>query len=1152
MNRKRTKKSFNIFALMLNKTNISILLLLFLGRQLPIQAQRVYAANSVLATGNWIKIGVKQAGVYKIDAASIVSMNIATGAINSASIKLFGNGGAMLPEPNAQFRNDDLVENAIELIDGGDGVFSGNDYLLFYASGPNGWVKDSLNLQFNHLKNLYTDTAYFYLTIGGTGKRLTVKTAVINSNTAVNSFNERYFYENDLVNVQNSGKEWLGESFSSNGSLAKTFNIDWPGIIAPVFLKTSVAARSINLASSFAIQMNGQALMNINIPAVSGYFLDAYALTANDKKSINVTTNTINLNYTYQTAVAGAEGWLNWFELHGRRSLIMNGTNQLPFRDWASVAAGNTAKFTLSNATTNTNIWDITNPLKPEKINGNLIGTDYIFLADASQLREYIAFDKTNLLIPVSTQKISNQNLHQSSAADYIIVTDPSLILAANQLATFHTQQDQYRTVVATTQQIYQEFSGGIADPTAIRDFVKMYYDKAGTLLVNRPKFLLLLGAASYDYKNRIISNTNLVPGYESANSFDPLLTHTSDDFFGLLDDADDINMVAPAGLLDIGIGRIPARNLAEAQIMVQKIIQYYNKASVGSWRNQAVFIADDKDANLHLNDAESLVNGVSITDAFINSNKIYLDAFPLVSGSGGARYPAVNDAIVNSVFNGALIVNYSGHGNSQRLAEETILSQTELNRFNNANKLPLFITASCDFAPYDDPSKTSLGASLLMGNTNGAIALMTTTRVVFAYSNRIINDNYLRIALQPKPNGQYLSLGEAVMAAKNTTYQSFGDVFNNRKFTLLGDPAMRLAFPTYRLQLTKINNQVLRATDSLQALAKYSFDGIVTDALGNAVTDFNGIIYPTVYDKAQSVKTLGNDLASPVTSFITQNSVLYKGSASVTNGKFQFSFIVPKDINYQPGFGRISLYANSGLVDATGVNNSIFIGGLSKQSVDNTGPTILGFINDENFKNGGLSNENPVLLLHLFDSSGISTSGAGIGHDITAVIDGNERDVLVLNDYYTAIKDSYQAGLVRYQLPTLLEGTHRIRIKAWDVANNSSEIEIVFVVAKQATLMVKNLLNYPNPFNNITHFSFEHNQPNTSLNVSIAVFNPFGQLVKTIQSTINTAGTRNCSLDWNGTDENGRKLKKGIYIYQIKVSLNGVTYQEAKQILLF
>ena len=443
---------------MLNKTKIGILLLLFLGRQPPLQAQRVYAANSVLATGNWIKIGIKQAGVYKIDAASIASMNLAAGSIGSASIKLFGNGGAMLPEPNAQFRNDDLVENAIEVVDGGDGIFSGNDYLLFYANGPHQWLKDSLNKQFNHVKNLYADTAYYYLNIGGTGKRLNTKTAPVNSNTVVNSFNERYFYENDLVNLQNSGKEWLGESFSSNGSLAKTFSIDWPGMIAPVTLKTSVAARSINSASSFAIQMNGQTIMNINIPAVSGYFLDAYALAGNDNKSSNVSSTPISLNYTYQSTVAGAEGWLNWFELQGRKSLIMNGTNQLPFRDWASVAAGNIAKFTISNTTANTNIWDITNPLNPEKINGSLLGSDCVFLADASQLREYIAFDKTNVFIPVSTQKISNQNLHQSSVADYIIVTDASFISAANQLAAFHTQQDQYRTVEQLPNKFFKNF----------------------------------------------------------------------------------------------------------------------------------------------------------------------------------------------------------------------------------------------------------------------------------------------------------------------------------------------------------------------------------------------------------------------------------------------------------------------------------------------------------------------------------------------------------------------------------------------------------------------------------------------------------------------------------------------------------------------
>jgi hypothetical protein len=546
------------------------------------------------------------------------------------------------------------------------------------------------------------------------------------------------------------------------------------------------------------------------------------------------------------------------------------------------------------------------------------------------------------------------------------------------------------------------------------------------------------------------------------------------------------------------------------------------------------------------------MVQTVAIANPALHADKIYLDAFPLVSGNGGARYPAVNDAIVNEVFTGNLIVNYSGHGSYQRLAEESVLTETEIARFNNPNKLPLFITASCDFAPYDDPAKNSLGNSLLFGNQDGAIALMTTTRVVFAYSNRIMNDNYLRIALQPNAQGNWLTLGEATQQAKNASYQGFGDVFNNRKFSLLGDPAMHLAIPTYHLKLTAINGKPIIGTDSLHALGNYQLTGIVTDGLGNPINSFNGTVYPTVYDKAQDQKTLGNDPASIVTNFAVQNSVLYQGRATVKNGTFQFSFIVPKDINFQPGKAKISLYATNGFKDAAGADTSFFIAGLANVSKDTSGPIIKTFLNDENFKDGGLTNENPVLLLHLYDSSGISTSGAAIGHDITAVLDGNERNVLVLNNFYTAALDSYQEGTVNFPLPTLAVGPHQIKIKAWDVANNSSEVILNFVVSKQEKLEVTKLMNYPNPFTTSTRFSFEHNQPNTNLGVEIGIFTLNGQLVKRINKTVNTGGTRNIQLDWDGRDESGRKLKKATYIYHIKVSLHNSFYQEAKQILVF
>lgn len=1114
-------------------------------------SQRVYAPNSVLATGNWAKIGVNKEGVYKIDANSLSGMGISSGAIASSAIRVFGNGGAMLPEGNAAPRPDDLIENAIAIEDGADGVFNGNDFLMFYAPGPHQWVKDSLNKGFTHLKNLYTDTAYYYISIGGVGKRIQSPTAPTQATVQVNSYQERYFYENDLVNLLSSGKEWLGESFSS--SATKTFSVDWPNRILTnsVQVRAKFAGRSIGAPSSFNLQLNGQGLGLINLAAISGYFLDATATEGSLKQSVSTSQTGLSLSMQFQSAAAGAEGWLNWFEMHGRSKLSMLPNIPLFFRDWETVNPGAVAQYLIAGANSNTQVWDISQPPQPQKLNTVLNGTDLNFLQEASSLHEFVAFDKSSLPSPILLGKINNQNLHQTGLADLLVITHNSLLAEAKRLAAFHLQEDGYKSVVVTTEQIYQEFASGNPDPTAIRDFVKMYYDK-GAAAGSKPRFLLLFGNGTYDYKYRVANNTNLVPTYQTVQSFDPLISHTSDDFFGLLDNNDDVNFVAPAGLLDIGIGRIPARNPAEATTMVNKIIHYHDTASMGGWRNQAVFIADDKDGNLHLSDAESLHVAVNNTNSRINQEKIYLDAYPLSSGSGGGRYPAVNEAIVNAVFNGKLIVNYSGHGNYLRLAEEAVISATEVKRFNNPDKLPLFITASCDFAPYDDPSKQSLGSSLLMDNANGAIALMTTTRVVFAYSNRIMNDNYLRIALKPSPSGQYLTLGEAVMAAKNETYQSFGDVFNNRKFTLLGDPAMRLAFPKNQVQLTAINGQAATGKDSLQALGKYQVSGKITDGSGNTLTNFQGVVETVLYDKAQSLKTLGNDATSPVTSFQVQNSILYRGRATVKNGLFQFSMILPKDINYQPGKGRFSFYATDGKRDAGGADTNYIIAGLAPALTDNQGPLIKAWLNDTAFKNGGLTHENPVLLLDLADSSGINVSGAGIGHDITAVIDGNERNVLVLNGYYTGLLDNYQRGTVRYQLPSMSPGKHQIRIKAWDLANNSSQTVLDFEVANQEKSVIQKLMNYPNPFTDQTTISFEHNQPNTQLPVEVAIFSSSGQLVKTIRKTVFTAGTRNCQIQWDGTNENGQKLKKAIYIYRVVITLGEQKYVSAGQMILY
>ena len=1120
-------------------------------------AQRIYTANSVLATGNFIKIGVTKEGIYKIDVAFLNASGLGATNIISTAIKLYGNGGAMLDEKNNTLYYDDLTENAIQVVDGGDGIFNNNDYILFYAQGPNRWLKDSANQRFNHQKNLYSDTAYYFITVNGFGKRINLQTTTLVANQTVVSYNNRYFYENDLVNFLNSGKEWYGEEFSNinTNNLSRNFTVDLSGLIVtePINVSSNFAGRSVLTTSSLAIKANNNLLNTLTIPANSGNFLDVFAATVSSQNSFLSAQSTLVLNYTFIPSTATAQAWLNWFEVQSTRALIVPINGQLLFRDWRSVGANNTAEFILNNTTSTTEIWDITNPFQPGKMATNFVANQTKFTNEASRLREYIAFNNGNFLTPISFGKIDNQNLHNSSVVDYLILTNPAFLAEAKRLALFHAQQNNYRVFVATTSQIFNEFAGGNPDPTGLRDFVKMYYDKAGTDTTKRPKYLLLFGSASFDYKNRVSGNTNLVPCYENKNALDPLTTYTSDDFFGLLDDADDVDNTTNVSLLDIGIGRLPAATISDAKTMVDKIINYYSKNALGAWRNMATFVADDRDNNTHLNDAEFISNNAAITDANINQNKIYLDAYPLVSSNGGTRYPDVNTAIINQLFNGTLLFNYTGHGGYQRLADEAVIDQDVLNKISNQNKLPLFITATCDFAPYDDPTKTAIGSQLLTQNNNGAIALMTTTRIVFAFSNRIINNNYLNIALHPDAAGKYLTFGDAVKRAKNYTYQTFPDIANNRKFTLLGDPAMKLAFPENKLQLTAINNQNLSGTDTLKALNKYVFSGKVTDASGNALNNFNGTVNAIVFDKPQTITTKGNDAASPITNFNQQTNFLYKGKATITNGNFNFSFIIPKDINYQVGKGKLSLYADDGSKDATGYNTNFYVGGSSNNIIsDKIGPTIKAYLNDEKFINGGLTNDNPILLVHLTDSSGINTNGTGIGHDITAILDGNDKVIIKLNDYYEAALDNYQQGQIRFQLPTFTDGVHTLKIKAWDVFNNSTEIIIEFVVAKKQQLQIIHVYNYPNPFTSKTTFWFEHNQPGENLNVLINIFSVSGKLVHQIRRIINNTANRSAEIDWDGKDlYSSEKLGRGVYIYRIIVTSNNGRAEATQKLYL-
>jgi hypothetical protein len=1099
-------------------------------------SQRIYKASSVLATGIWNKVSVSAEGVYKMDVQFLNSLGFGA-SIPSTQIRVFGKNNGMLPEANDQLYVDDLQEIAIEVVDGGDGVLNSSDYILFYAAGPHKWIKDSVNRKFSHQKNIYSEKQFFYITVGGSGKRIPSQQAYISSPIKVSSFDERYFHELDSVNFLQSGKEWYGEEFSNlpGRTTIKQFTVPSSGIVvnSPVSVAASFASRSINNGSSFIVSVNNQNVLNIPVPAITSGLYESFAREASTSHTIINSQNSLNLSVSYTPGGFNAQGWLNWFEVFYRRQLIQPAGGQLLFRDWNSLGAGAVEYILQADAATK--VWEITDPLSPVKMNTKVNGPSIEFGNDAGILREYVSFGNS-FLIPQAVSKVPNQDLHNTTETDYIIIAHPLFLPQASQLASFHRQKNDLRTLVVTTEQIFNEFSAGIPDPTSLRDFIKMYYDRYRDTWNDKGKFLLLFGRGSFDYKDRIPGNTNFVLAYQSKSSLDPLGSYTSDDFFGFLDDHENINSTSIINDLDIGIGRIPAKNAEEAKNLVDKIEAYYAPASFGPWRNNINFIADDEDNNLHLQDAEVLANTTSDKAPQLNIYKIYLDAFRQESGLTGGRYPDAVAAINNNIQSGTLIWNYSGHGGPVRLAEETVLDKQIINNWNNANKLPLVITASCDIAPFDQPLY-SLGEDLLIRPKNGAIALMTTTRIVFAYSNRIINNNYLDISLQDSA-GNYLSLGQAVKETKNYTYRTSGDVTNNRKFTLLGDPAMTLAFPKFQVSPTAINgNDLNTLTDTLSATELVIINGEVRDSTGIKLDDFNGTVYLSLFDKPGQTTTLANDAGSLPVSFSTQTSLLFKGKVSANAGNFQFKFRLPKDINYQYGNGKMSFYAEDGSRDAGGFSSNFIIGGIASGSNDDKeGPEIKAYLNDERFVNGSITNESPILIIKLSDSSGINTGNAGIDHDIIATLDGNNNKYYVLNDFYESELDNYQKGTVRFQLPPLSPGAHSLKIKAWDVMNNSNEYILEFIVANNEELVLDHVLNYPNPFTTKTTFWFEHNKPAIDLKTKIEIFTVTGRIIKTLTKTINTAGNRSSDIEWNGRDEYSMKIGNGVYLYRLTV----------------
>jgi hypothetical protein len=870
---------------------------------------------------------------------------------------------------------------------------------------------------------------------------------------------------------------------------------------------------------------------------------------------IPVENGIVEITMRYQSGDSGARAWVDWIRVFAHRPLQAN-SNQLRFYAPPDGSSNSIDEYILRGFNSAPYVLNVSDPTDPLWLEATPSGDQYQVRASGRAGEQFWA--TTQPKTPPLGSMVENQQVKSpASYPNYIIVTSQRLLSAAQEWANYRQQNDQLTPVVVTQQQLFNAFSGGTPDVVAIRNYLRHLDQRALQDNAPRPEYLLLLGDTSFDYKNILCSEgrPNLVFTYQSEESYSRVSSYGSDDFFGLLDDQEgnwDSNDTSQR--LDIGIGRLPVQSVEEAQAVMEKWRQYESPSSRGSWRTEFTFAADDdlagssNDRDLHTLNAEGTAERLNRQEAGIRFNKIYELSYPAEFTPEGRRMPQASRDFIRAVNDGSLVLNYSGHGAERILSGERLFVAEQVRELTNQQKPTIFVTATCSFGRYDDPDGQSGAEELVLWPQGGATAAFTTTRVVYTSSTPTSSNFGLNIQLSQQmitrdSQGRPQRLGDIMRNTKNT---SVGASFNSRKFILLGDPVQRIGLPEQKTEVTELNNASIatQPPDSiytLPALSQAQIGGNVLNWQGNQQPSFQGRAQVTVMDADRYVSYADKSWAPscylPQCRYRIQNDVLFSGPVSVQNGQLSAQFIIPEDISYSDSTGRVLMYAQSTAsdIDATGSFERIRFQGINENApVDQQGPEIDVYLNDETFLNGALVNDSPTLIVELFDQSGINTTGNGIGHEIIATIDTQPEQKFVLNKYYESTIDSYQEGRIEYPIESLPEGSYELNVEAWDVYNNPSEQQIQFQVAASRELAIQNVFNYPNPMYESTEFVFEHNQPGQLLEVEIRLFTLSGRPVERITTELVSAGGL-ARIPWNGRAQ-GQRLATGTYLYHIQI----------------
>ena len=1124
-----------------------------------------------LASGTWYKIPIGKRGIYQLDASYFSELGIDLGGIDPRNIQLWGTDGYELPERNNISRAE-FSQIPILVQGESDGNFDTNDRVIFYKNSPHREFR--VGSSFRHSLHPYSDSTFVFLTIGSSpGERLQADNPGLPASRTITSFDDFIWKEEELTKTetkQKSGRYWLGQTIpaSSSNQFINIFRDTLPDIdvTSSVLVSAQIYLRSTT-STSFELNFNDELLRNFSISRISGGYTSYEDQSARRYLGSNIPAQLTNsdgileVDLLMKNTDSGANAFVDYLSFVVKRKLTAK-NNQLFFFSPSDGSVNEIADYKMTGFSNTPFVMDVTNPVQPKLLTVNASGSEYSLIYNTDPDNQIIV--QANPKTPGAGSIIQNQNLYgTSSYPDYIIVTSELFLDYAQELAS-HRAQSGLTPLVVTQNQVLNEFSSGVKDPTAIRDFLKHLWDAAIADGETPPKYLLLFGDTTFDTKN-VISNsfTNHVLTYQTAESIHRTLSYGSDDFFGLMDDSE--GLLNSSARVDLGIGRISAQTRSEAAIAIDKIRRYENPVNDGDWQNLFTFAADDdlptdpeENRDLHVENADGTYRRMNLEDKGGRAKKIYLFDYPEEITGAGRQFPAATADFINTINSGTLVMNYSGHGNAQNLTDEELYSSEYVSQLNNRNRLTLFVTATCQFGRYDDINVQSGAEKLVFADNGGAIASFTTTRVVYTSGspsslNYGLNIELSRNMIERNENGEPLTLGEIYLRTKNT---SIGSQDNNRKFILLGDPALQFALPNKNAQVETINGLDLTVQDTvltIKALDQVTINGTIRNSSDQVESNFNGEVTITLFDAPRTISIPTdrvwydepedcylNQNTSRQCTYEAENDVLFKGKTLAQNGEYSVTFIIPKDISFSEKKGRIVVYAKNGETTAGGAYRDIIFNGINSNAInDGKGPVLDVYLNDETFINGSLANDTPNLIVELSDSSGINTTGTGVGHEIIATIDTKPQQTFVLNDFYEGTLNDYTSGRIEYPLENIPEGNYALKVRAWDVHNNPSEQEVFFQVADQEDLVVDNIYNYPNPMNNVTSFTFDHNQQGNPLDVDIRIYTLSGKPVHRIEEYIPPSNTLSsyASIPWNGRDRDNDRLGNGTYIYVLRVT---------------